>query len=267
MPRPATDWTDQKFGNLTAVRNTGKKNCRAFVWEWRCDCGAMHEALPHHVSSGNTKSCGCYKDAKSVIIPGEKYERLTALSKTRTVRFGARLWRFRCDCGNEVLLSASAVLGDQKSCGCLKRETKPNLRHGFCKTSADDAEDRTYRTWQLMNARCRGSGLKSEKHYRARNIIVCDRWSGSFEHFLSDMGLKPNGMTIERIDNNGNYEPGNCRWATQAEQLRNTRRTIRVGVGGREMCLKDACEALGVNYSCARSRMRRGQTVEQALGL
>lgn len=101
-----------------------------------------------------------------------------------------------------------------------------------------------------MIRRCHGSKkLHDITYYSSRGIEVCAHWRDSFDAFLSDMGEAPDGLTIDRIDNNGNYEPDNCRWATVAEQARNTRRTIWISVpDGRTLCAMDACAAAGVNY-------------------
>jgi len=117
-----------------------------------------------------------------------------------------------------------------------------------------------------MLQRCDDAKCKSYPYYGGRGITVCDRWR-QFENFLADMGKRPRGMSIERKDNDGNYEPGNCKWATRSEQARNTRRTVHVTVAGRTMRLRTACEERGLSYNMVRQRLQTyGWSVERALG-
>lgn len=191
---------------------------------------------------------------------GKRFGRLTALAIVGHNRFGVRLWRWLCDCGKEIDRPSLHIKGGrQVSCGCHRDEqSRSRATHGRSQT-------RTYRAWIEMKGRCRGKDEVCRKHYVARGIKVCRRWQSSFKAFLLDMGECPPRMTLERIKNNQGYRPKNCRWATQADQLRNTRRTIRVHVGVREVCLKDACAIIGANYDCIRSRIRAGHSPQVAL--
>ena len=126
-------------------------------------------------------------------------------------------WRCLCDCNNETIVqSGSLKTGHTTSCGCYHLECV--TKHGMhC--------SREYRTWSGMLARCTNKHYKHYHNYGGRGIIVCDRWRHSFENFYEDMGDRPEGMTIDRRENDGNYEPNNCRWATQEEQCYNKRTT------------------------------------------
>lgn len=258
MGRKAADYTGMKFGMLTGLKNTREKFHKGFLWEWLCECGNTHRALPQHVTSGSTKSCGCYRKEKSVIKSGETYGYLTAIKKTEEKYLNSYKWLFSCICGKTVSLAPSHVMGTQKSCGCLQR-ANPHKTHGMA-TSPE------YRSWREMKSRCDGKDEVSIKHYVNRGIKFCESWE-SFEIFYRDMGPRPTGTSLERINNNLGYSAENCRWATQSEQLANTRRTIRVSVDGLEYCLKHACALRGVSYDKVRSRVRKGMLPQDALDM
>lgn len=116
-----------------------------------------------------------------------------------------------------------------------------------------------------MKQRCNYPKNDQYAEYGGRGISVCLRWSESFENFLADMGERPDGMTIERNDTNGNYEPSNCRWATMPEQNRNRRSNINVERGGVTKCVKDWCNELGLNIDRVYGRIRRGMSPVEAL--
>lgn len=126
-----------------------------------------------------------------------------------------RRYVFRCDCGTEKLMSLQNVKsGVSRSCGCRMGK----FEHGHA-----GRETPTYNTWQAMRARCHNPKHSAYSRYGAKGISVCDRWRGSFSAFLADMGERPEGSTLDRIDNSKGYEPGNCRWATSAQQYENKR--------------------------------------------
>jgi hypothetical protein len=117
-----------------------------------------------------------------------------------------------------------------------------------------------------MKSRCLNPNSRMYHRYGGRGIKVCEEWM-SFHNFLADMGEPPAGMSIDRIDVNGNYCKENCRWATRREQARNRSTCVFVNIDGREVCLMDACKHLGRNYDCVRGRIRKGASVESALGM
>lgn len=140
---------------------------------------------------------------------------------------GHKRFLYECACGvRKVILAYNVKTGNTISCGCHHRTVSAaqgllNSTHGNCKGGALSAE---YRTWQRMKDRCGNPGATGFENYGGRGIIVCERWLNSFQNFLDDMGCKPSANhSIDRINNNGNYEPSNCQWATKSEQSRNQR--------------------------------------------
>ncbi|MET7347444.1 hypothetical protein [Streptomyces mirabilis] len=148
---------------------------------------------------------------KLKIAPGDRYERLVV---TEVI---PRHVKCLCDCGTEHTVHRSDWGKKVKSCGCLRRESVTT--HGM-------SDSPTYSTWESMIQRCTNPRCKDYADYGGRGITVCQRWR-TFENFLADMGVKPEGRSIDRIDNDGSYEPGNCRWATLSEQNSNQRRQAR----------------------------------------
>lgn len=154
-------------------------------------------------------------------IAGNRYGRLVAVRKVNET--GKARWLCRCDCGTERIVWLSNLLKKSRSCGCLQRELaaqarRDNPKHGQYKTS-------TYSSWQHMHVRCKSRDAKTWKYYGGRGIAVHLRWA-SFEAFFADMGPKPSpAHSIDRINNDRGYEPGNCRWATKKEQVANRRIT------------------------------------------
>jgi len=173
------------------------------------------------------------------------------------------LWVCRCECGSHTAASSSDLRsGRVVSCGCkrLSMLRTSNLRHGGTHT-------RTFSIWKDMHRRCFNRNCAAFPNYGGRGITICDRWR-EFPAFLADMGPCPSGLSIERIDVNGNYEPQNCRWASRHTQARNTRRTVLVEYRGERMALIDACSLAGLPYATVRDRIRLLKwPVEQALSV
>jgi hypothetical protein len=180
-------------------------------------------------------------------IAGTKSGRLAAVAPVPGAVRGRRKWTWLCDCGNSRVAYVSHVKsGLTSSCGCAR---------GTHRHSATG----TYRSWCSMIQRCTNQENPNYKNYGARGIKICERWR-DFATFLADVGHRPSpAHTLERDKNDGNYEPGNVRWATRAEQLRNTRRTVRVRTNGRDICLKDAAKEVGVSYGAVVVRRLKGE--------
>lgn len=162
-------------------------------------------------------------------------------------------WLCRCTCGTEKLVAAKNLRsGRSKSCGCQIDRTggRKNRRHGMDGTP-------TYRSWINMRRRCSLPHRPEYPLYGGRGIEVCDEWMRSFDAFFRDMGERPEGTSLDRIDNDGPYEKGNCRWAPPKVQARNRRGNRIVNWKGREMCLAQACEESGLSRDTLRRRFGR----------
>lgn len=154
-----------------------------------------------------------------------------------------------CDCGNTCTkLGGNLRRGASTSCGC---ETYNHLKKHQMTSTPE------YRAWTEMKRRCYDSSRIGYKNYGARGIAVCKEWIDSFENFYSDMGKRPDNTSLDRIDNNGDYCPDNCRWATAVEQNVNKRNTTNVTYKGETLPLSEWAKKLGVNYQTFYSRIKR----------
>lgn len=181
---------------------------------------------------------------------GKKFGKLTPLVCRRHSKNGKYGWECLCDCGNSTfVLTGNMVRGISRSCGCLRRKISKETLRKRLSNSHHMTKSREYRTWQGMKARCYKKSHIGYKDYGGRGIRVCDRWLNSFENFLLDMGSKPVDKTIDRIDNDGDYSPSNCRWATHHEQEHNKRNSIILTYNGKTMCLTQWADYLRVNRS------------------
>ena len=189
---------------------------------------------------------------KFIDLTGQKFGRLTVLSEAGIDKHGKVKWLCRCECGTQKAIDGTNLRrGVIVSCGCLSRELldKRNHKHGMYGAPIHNA-------WKVMRRRCREINFISYKDYGGRGITVCERWD-KFENFYADMGDRPEGLSIERIDNNGNYELANCKWATQKEQCRNKRNNRVIKYGGESKCVSAWAEELGINKNTLRDRLNR----------
>ena len=172
----------------------------------------------------------------------------------------SRYWVCRCGCGAICHIRQDALRrGTSRSCGCLSAEMSRlrNRSHGKRASSV-------YAVWNAMLQRCCNSQNKQFSQYGGRGIGVCPRWQ-TFAEFYTDMGSPPEGMTLDRKDNDKGYCKDNCRWATSSEQARNRRSNNMVTYSGTTKCLTEWAEALGTTYSTLKARLNRGWSIKRVL--
>lgn len=192
------------------------------------------------------------------VKPGDRFGRLVLVRQINK-NPGAK-WETLCDCGNKkVARTASMRNGDTTSCGCRLYETQQDRKtHGMSETPE-------YKAWANMKNRCQSKNHRQYSEYGGRGIKVCARWQ-TFETFLADMGKRPNGTTLDRHpDNDGNYEPSNCRWATRKQQQRNRRVCVQITLRGKTQCLTEWAEESGVHRRTVRARLVKGWSIEDAI--
>ena len=193
-------------------------------------------------------------------LTGRVFTKLTVISRDTTSRETSKKephWKAICSCGKTVSVMGRLLKsGKTKSCGCLKKDVTKLI-----KTTHGKSNEPIYNVLAAMLARCRNS---KDMYYGARGIKVCSRWE-SFENFYADMGEKPKGLTIDRIDTNGDYCKENCRWASRTEQARNTRRVRQILFEGEVRCLSEIAEMTNTNYNMLKARLSRGMTIDEAL--
>jgi len=198
-------------------------------------------------------------------IAGQRFGRL--VTKQPVLHTRPAKWLCVCDCGVSIEARVSSLnYGSTKSCGCLRREnagkasTKLRTKHGHTAGS----NSRTYRIWANMMSRCTNPNFDSYPYYGGRGIAVTEPWK-KFANFLSDMGKAPEGMSLDRIESNGNYSKENCRWATKTQQANNMRSNVRVQYLGESLTVQELCRAYNLSAKLMYSRLARGWDIERAV--
>lgn len=188
------------------------------------------------------------KSHKKIDLVGQRFSKLVVLSEAGRTSDGKVTWLCQCDCGNTKIVSGRHLRrGSVKACGCM--QFIANKRHGMHAT-------KIYKTWNGMVSRCTNPRNSRWNDYGGRGIEVCDRWK-SFEGFYADMGDCPEGMSLDRVDVNGNYEPQNCRWATPKQQSRNRRDNRFVSWRGQTLTVAEWAEKMGMSKSVVLFRLKK----------
>ena len=193
-------------------------------------------------------------------LSGKKFQMITVLSFAGITTNRSACWNCICDCGKEFQATGSN-LKKQVSCGCEARKNKiiSATTHGMTNTSE-------FNIWLGIRKRCRSKNDKYYSRYGGRGIDVCDSWFNSFEAFYADMGPRPQGLSIDRVDNSKGYNPSNCRWASIRQQQRNKRSNNMVTHNGERLCLTEWSERTGIRKDTLRLRIfKYGWSINSAL--
>lgn len=255
LPPRVKDIRGQRFGKLIVIDYTYNAGGKG-TWRCQCDCGAITLVGRDKLISKHTVSCGAGRcRSRFVDITGLRAGSLIAVE---FVGGPYSQWLCKCDCGKMVHREAK-ILKKGKWCSCGCKFNTWNKTHG-------KRNSKVYRAWRGVKSRCLNPLCASYDNYGARGITVCDRWLESFENFYADMGDPPSKRhSLDRINNDGNYEPGNCRWALPRVQTLNSSNTVWLTFDGRTQCLSDWAEEIGVGISTLQYRITHGWTVERAL--
>ena len=255
------DLTGQRFGKLVVAGPSFTGKTRRRVAPCLCDCGKITIVQIGTLMSGGTTSCGC---SRILDLSGQRFGRLIAIERAYRNNNYSWFWRCVCDCGKDTIVNGTRLRnGSTQSCGCLRRERalRAIVKHGMYK-------DRIYNIHSGIVARCTNPRSKCFKDYGGRGITMCAEWRNDFTMFR-DWALAngyQNNLSIDRIDNDGNYCPENCRWATEEMQHNNTRYNRLVSFYGETKTAAEWSRCLGIKYVTLIGRLNKPNwSIEQAL--
>lgn len=232
--------TGQKFNKLTVIREYGKDKKGNITWLCKCDCGNFKVVRGQELTGNKVKSCGCSKFRD---LSGQKFGKLTVIKRVENI--GKQVaYLCRCDCGNTKIVKADYLReGYTKSCGCL---TSAHPKHRMIHT-------RLYRIWMCMKNRCNNEKHNDFFNYGGRGISICEDWLDKQNGFINfynwavSTGYNDT-LTIDRIDNNKNYMPSNCRWVPLEEQPKNRRNVLKIKYNNNVYTMPELSKILNISY-------------------
>lgn len=262
-----SDYVGKKYGHLTVIGEAPKEHKYSNKFLFKCDCGNVISEAPARVISGHRQSCCKCKYAGTTGKPtfnpddyiGRKNNMLTVVGVADKKPTDKR-WKLicLCDCGGYTTLYPDQFnRGAVKSCGCLrKRGTR---------TVDERSKHPLYGVWNQMMGRCYRKNSSFYHRYGGRGIKVCDEWHDfwNFAKWSESVGGRPDKMEIDRIDNDGDYCPENCRWATRKQQVRNRSTNVYIEYNGKRQTIAEWCEETGMNWQTLSNRYNRGWDVER----
>lgn len=195
---------------------------------------------------------------------GKKFGKITVEKFSHIGKNYEKFWECICDCGlRKKIIGSHLVTGHTKSCGCLLKDFPPTLLHGQCKKNNTTDE---YTAWIRLKDRVTNPNNDHFNRYGGRGIKCCDRWMNNYENFFADMGKRPSSLhSIDRIDNDGDYTPENCRWATKKEQARSRCSSRFIEHAGQNKTLAEWAEGAGMDLRALWQRLKRGWGMEKSL--
>lgn len=260
------DLTGQKFNHLTAIKldeerilEYKQRNKHVTYWLCKCDCGNEELVSVSYgsLTSGGVKSCGCIHELN---LTGKRFGKITVINYAYS-KNGHTFWNCECECGTKkVIMGTSLNTGKTKSCGCLIAESKTT--HGL-------SYHPLYRVHSTMKQRCYNYNCEDYYLYGGKGIIICDEWLGingvvNFYNWAMNNGYEQ-GLEIDRIDSDDNYEPDNCRWVNDIEQANNTSRNISFTIDNETRTFMDWCRLYDKNHDVVYGRINNGWELLEAL--
>ena len=224
------------------------------------------------MTTQSSLSAGFEGDYMSKIdLTGQRFNKLTVIGEAGRAKNGSIIWACRCDCGTITSVRTTSLRnGATKSCGCFQKAQvkKSNLTHGMTQQKVNENRiPRIYRTWANMKTRCNNPNTKYYNHWGGRGIKVCEEWAESFEAFFS--WAMANGyqddLQIDRIDNDGDYEPGNCRWVDSDQNANNKRSSLIIEYQGERHTAAEWARITGISQKAIYTRHKAGKSPKEIL--